>query len=322
MVRTTSGGNPFGSSITYPYLSASLQGIIFPQRIRIGGDGSDGAYTAPAGSTNISGIKQYTSLSVPVGATLNLTDNTYIFCQGAVSIDGSITRSTFATPVFAAQNGESGACGNRAMGGRMGSSFYRMQTFRACIGGGAGGFGGEGPRTGIAGAYGLGGSGGGGGAGYSQGGFGGIPIEGTSSAPAGTTSGGFGGCGLYIECLGNITITGTVTISGTNGNGGSNGDQGAGGGGGGGSFYCFALGNANLTGTFNSIGGDGGAGGATTAGGGGGGGGGYIHLGYQGSLTANTLTINVTGGSGGTGGGGAGSNGSNGSSDIYQLKAY
>jgi hypothetical protein len=319
MVKTTSGGNPFGSSITYPYLSSSLQGIIFPQRIRFGGDGSDGAYTAPAGTTNISGIKQYTSLSVPVGATLNLTDNTHIFCQGDVSIAGSITRSTFATPYFAVQNGESGSVGSRPMGGRTGSSIYKYQFFRGAIGGGAGGFAGTSVIVAA-----LSGSGGGGGAGYSFGGFGGMGEHSTSFF-AGSSSGGFGGCGLYIECIGNLTISGTITISGTNGNGASSSDMGGGGGGGGGTMICYALGNANLTGTLNSIGGNGGNASTGRGGGGGGGGGGYFHIGYQGTLVANSLTINVTGGSAGSGGGAGGNSGvagANGSSDIYQLKAY
>lgn len=322
MAKIISAGNPFGTVINFPFLSTSLQRIIFPQRIRFGGDGSDGAFTAPSGITNVSGIKQYTSLSVPVGATLNLTDNTYIFCQGNVSIAGAITCTAGTNSVFTADAGESGGASNTPRGGKMGSSFYKYQFFRVAMAGGKGGIGGAAMSGHAAGFGGKGGSGGGGGAGYTYGGDGKCGDQGTTFTETTGAAGGFGGKGLYIECIGNITISGTITLSGANGTVGATADSGGGGGGGGGSFFCFALGDADLTGTFNSNGGNGGNSGATTAGGSGGGAAGYFHLGYQGTLIANTLTANVTGGTGGTGATANGDAGQNGASDIYQLKSY
>jgi hypothetical protein len=106
------------------------------------------------------------------------------------------------------------------------------------------------------------------------------------------------------------------------GSGGCNfGGAGSSGVGGNGGGLCLILcATLNFTGTINARG-IAGTAGSATAGAGGGGGGGTVLLGYR-TLTANSGTINVGGGTGATGGGGGGNGGNGGAgfSKVYDFR--
>lgn len=128
-------------------------------------------------------------------------------------------------------------------------------------------------------------------------------------------AGGQGGGGLVIECGGSLNFTGTINAQGNVGavGTGSSGYNGS---------YCSAPGgggNADGAGPACSNTGTGTP--TTTQGGGGGGGGSTIML-YNGTLVANTGTINVGGGAGGTGTHDNGTAGGAGYSYVGQNTEY
>lgn len=56
------------------------------------GDGSDGDFV-PTENTDISGIKQYSSVNIPEGITVTVKGNVFIKCTGAVNIIGTLSAS-------------------------------------------------------------------------------------------------------------------------------------------------------------------------------------------------------------------------------------
>lgn len=152
-------------------------------------------------------------------------------------------------------------------------------------------------------------------------------INGTGAGGAG----GNGGAGIYIEALGNVTITSAANIT-VNGTGGANSVTGAtngsgGGGGSGGGVDIRSFGNVTVaSGASIAANGANGGNGNSNGGGGGGGGGGIISLmaGPTGTVS-NSGTCTATYGTGGlTGlsGGGAGEPGANGSAGTVIVQSH
>lgn len=56
------------------------------------GDGSDGDFV-PTENTDISGIKQYSSVNIPEGITVTVKGNVFIKCTGAVNVIGTLSAS-------------------------------------------------------------------------------------------------------------------------------------------------------------------------------------------------------------------------------------
>lgn len=217
---------------------ASVNSNRFPSWWLDRGDGSDGDFI-PNGNTTISGVKQYKSVFIPPGVTVNVNKFVKIKCQGAVVIWGEITVN------------------NRATSGGSSDSLGQDGT---CSIGGAGGSGQQG-RGGAAGGkmignldasqdityYGA--SGGGGGQGGHVNEFGGY--------------GGAGGAGGGSVCIlaSEVHVNGKIYATGGAGSSSTYVNPyrgGGGGGGGGGSVFIIA----NLVKNNGTISVDGGAGGA------------------------------------------------------------
>jgi len=320
--------------MSFPYssgdkwLSADINNLYYRavDEFKIGGDGSDGALNVSAGTTNVSGVKNYTTITVANGATLNIQGPTILRATGAVSISGAITSDNNTGGYCAAAQGQPGSqIGSNSQGvngGWAGFEWMQYQYSRIPFGGGRGGPGGAGAS--MDGSDELGGCGGGGGAGALKGGDSAQADEGNSSVSG--TYGGDGGdpdYGLIIEAVGDITFASTADIDlkgGAGGNGNANG--GGGGGAGGSSFQCLTLGDLTFTASanINVSGGAGGNGQGSLGSGGGGGGGGLIKFWYLGSLTDSGTTV-VTGGAAG-GGFGSASAGENGIYATEQLSGF
>lgn len=282
-----------GSTGARLYVNPSTVSSLF----KFGGTGADGALNVTSGTTTIAlgaaafVVKNYTSINVSSGATLTFSggnaNGTVVILksQGAVTIVGTITGAALGATGGASVSGnDSTATGNN---GNAGNSFALM------FAGPTGGNGGSNTTPGSGGALLT--------AALKTAYFAGItsatllkyPNLWSSGAGASggafknstggsftTGSGGNAGLTLLIECGGALNGTGTVNLSGANG------------------------GNASASG------------GQQSSAGGGGGAGGFFFCIYN-TLTANSLTINVAGGTGGTstftsnvaaaGGGGGGS---------------
>jgi len=256
------------------------------------GDGSDGAYTAPVGTTTLTTPMQYTTLVVPSGATLIFE---WVQCSVScvVQAGGVLSRkgndASGKTPGAAiADNimGGSSAGGAGATGGfsNAGGSFL------ADAGGGQGGTGGT--------------------AGGSVGGSGGT--KGALDARATGYRSSFGVPGRYWAGATAHLIAGGT--GGGSGRGNSSGDSGGGGGGGG--TALLAAKSLTVAGTITVAGGAGGN--ATGAGGPGGGGGGGV-LWYFAETATVTGTITAAGGAAGTGGSGEGGQTAGAAGKIIQL---
>jgi len=260
----------------------------FSSKLKFGGTGADGALTLTSGATNIDCasaavvVKNYTSISITGTGSLTFTNphvnGTVIVLKanGAVTLTSSITPMIDVSSMGATGGSHPGSGGNGTSGDNGFSWNDRVVNLGAGAGSDDGGGGGGSYYT--AGSIGLGSSPGAGGAAVSTlvhatqftlfakvlklwtGGGGG---EGASTSGNGDISGngGRGGGALYIECGGAFNFTTTSGVS---------------------------VGGAN--GTNASSG--------KTGGGGGGGGGSCIIL-YN-TLTANSGTITVSGGSAGT----------------------
>lgn len=222
-----------GKSIQVSYTGmgtlAGVKNNRFPSWWLDRGDGSDGDFRPTANST-ISGLKQYRSVFIPAGVTINVNKNVRICCQGGFINFGTISA------VGSAGNGGGGGLSSSAGGSGTGGG-----------NGGAGGGGSAGgngamingiaiPSLELVMQYeGLGfGAGGGGGAG-SDGGGGNRGYGG---------GGGSGGGAISIRCN-SFFNGGTLDVSGNRGGNGS-GDHssviaGGGGGGGGGSITVIAF---------------------------------------------------------------------------------
>lgn len=291
---------------------------VFLNNVRYGGDGNEGALNVVSGTTNLSGFHQYSSISVAVGATLNLTGNTVLLCSGSVVIDGNITSSDNTLRVGSSECGTTAGVIVSGSGGSVGQNPFSWYYNRTLFSGGGGGNGGD---AYIASTVVFDGGGGGGGGGYGSGGNGGKGRNGGGLATITTVGiGGWSKFSLLIEAYGNISFgsSAIVNLNGANGTDGTTGPNsgslfagsGAGGGAAGSNLKLFTLGNISLEGTFNLYGGNGGNGGGNTAGGGGGGGGGLLESWYGGIFT-DLSTKNLNGGTAGTGFGSS-ENGQNG----------
>lgn len=249
-----------------------------------GGDGSDGALSISSGTTNIdaSGArvveKNYTSISITGTATLGLTNP---HADGTVLIlksQGDVTITASGTSIDLSSDGGTGGTGHAGNGGADGTGDDGNDGSGLIIGTGGGEGGSEtGSSTVSVGGVGfsLGVTNFGGSVAVACGAGGGAGGSGANEPNAGG-NGGRGGGSLYIECGGAFNFTtGTITVAGANGSNGVNNGSGAG------------------------------------SGGGGGGAGGTIAVFYK-TLTANSGTLTVTGGSGGSGGTGTSGTGGNG----------
>jgi|GEM_PF-4747915 len=272
----------------------------------IGGDGADGALTVAAGTTNISGFKNYTTITVNNGATLNIQGPTIACATGAVSISGAITSDSNTTGYSCAEQGHIGTAGLGGPGGFSGIHWLRHQYQRVPLGGGSGGDGGIMMSAGEPGSINTGrcGGGGGGGAGCYAGGRGNSGGTANLSGAGGRigadeTTRGIGGnpkFGLCLETRDSITFgaTATVTLTGGNGAAASDADSGNGAGAGGSALQCLAIGNLTFTaGAAITV--AGGNGTNTTGSASGSGAGGLIGFWYGGTYTSGG-TGTVTGG--------------------------
>lgn len=231
-----------------------------------GGTGADGALNVTSGTTSLAGnaIKNYTTINVSVGATLDLSSGNWLWLKatGNVTIAGTIDLSG---------RGGAGGAGGSGDNGNAGGAGGGILSFVATdLTGGSGG---------LAAST----KGGGGGKSFSTlYPFNEMPVShnfvvfygsggGGGGAPTGVGgNGGNGGGCLIIETAGTITISGTIDCSADNGSQGSGtADWGGGGGGGGGSFLVIAKGAITESSpTYNVAKGTGGTtgGGSTEAG--------------------------------------------------------
>lgn len=263
---------------------------------KFGGTGADGSLSISSGTTTLAlgsarySVKNYTSISITGTAALTFSSphamGTYIKIrsQGALTVTSSATAAVIGDGL-----------GASAGKGVAGAQLYNAGTITT--GTSAGGGGGGGSQQGY-------GSTGGGVAG----GLGGNPLMGLAPWATLIEPGGGGSSGQTGYANG--------FSGGTPGTGGT----------GGASIDFEIAGNINITATFSSKGATGGASpnnssGGYSGGGGGGGGGGSIRILYNGSVTANSATFTVTGGSGGSVGSGgtvgtSGAAGANGDSLV------
>jgi len=289
--ETATGGSGAKLFVTPAKLATRLASVF-----KFGGTGADGALTITSGATNIDlagathVTKNYSSISITGTGSLTFTNpadsGTVITlkCSGAVTITSSASptidlRSLGGIPgdgsVTNLTNGVAGAAGNCNMlfsTGAGGAGAGNATTI-ATAGARVGVFYATIPKTII---FGCGAGGGGGGKGN-----------------GGSASGGGGGASINTN---GTSFVGAINVDAN----GANGGRGAG------CIYIECAGALNITGIINASGAAGSSAGGTGAGGGGGGGGSVIIL--YGSLTDNSGTYTVTGGSAGTGevNGGAG----------------
>lgn len=280
------------------------------------GDESDGAFSQNSGTTTWNTLNkfiyQFTSFSLTGTAALTLGAN----LQGIpvfILVDGDLTITSSANPAVNANymGGAAGLGATSANPGGTGTESPSLTEYQESTGAGAGGSytGGSGGATRLAG-------GGGGGAGVGNNG-----VDGTAGAGPNIAAG--GKAGRYNSASAILSrIVRPLMGSGGGGGGYSTNfnpsltQAGANGGRGGGCIIFIVKGNVNVSSIFQA-GGEAGSNAGHSgnpdvyAGSGGGGGGGFFGIYYFGSLTANTATFTVMGGSGGLtgqsgGGGGAG----------------
>lgn len=238
-----------------------------------GGTGADGALNVTSGTTTIYCanaklvVKQYTSINVSSGATLAFSNPATGGTLIMLKSQGNITiAGTVNASSMGAAGGAKGASSANAYGSDGSYPANLLDTLTTHGGGGTSG------RAGQAGTQ------------YGSSflfqtqnykwtmlaaGSGGGGGQTSGLGDAGTANGGRGGGALYFECGGAWNFTGTINTSGANGGTGGNGNQ---------------YGNSN-------------------GGGGGGGAAGDVFVLYN-SLTADSGTYTVSGGSGGSPGGG------------------
>lgn len=233
-----------------------------------GGDGSDGALSLTSGTTNLSGFKQYSSISVSSGATLNLSGNLVMLCSGAVTMDGAITSSNKTTGGLGAESGQGSLEGNPTATGRGGKNtfdFLRYSYQRLAISGGQGG---SLSRFSV---YNIGRPGGG--AGWGAGADG----SGTIGSGVGE-KGALPKYGFCIEAIGDISLGATATVD-ISGNSATD----AGGAGGSYGLFCSLQAIALVSGA------------TLTANGGSPNGGGGFYGFYYGTSFSNSATITTNG---------------------------
>lgn len=305
-------GNPAAKYITWDGADLTINGYIVSGKGAFGGDGSDGALSINAGTTNIDCgaaaivVKNYTSISITGTGKLTFSNphanGTVIILksQGAVVLTSGTVPAIDVSSLGSAYNTNGQSYVYRTKTGNIGGNGVATAP-------GTGGAGGaavtaigyyESSITGKNIRYACGAGGGKGGTGGHGGGGG---------------NGGNGGGVLIIESYGALNFACTINANGAVGSNGTTAAQGGGGGGGGGGAGgTIALIYNSLTantGTLNVVGGDGGTGGNGVDhvhfdGGGGGGAGGTNRVDNAGA-----------GGAGGTGGA-VGSNGIAGTADY------
>lgn len=117
-------GADAGKSIQVSYTGmgtlAGVKNNRFPSWWLDRGDGSDGDFR-PTGNTTISGLKQYRSVFIPAGVTVNINRFVKIKCQGAFINLGTITVNNRVTSGGSSDSvGQSGTC---SVGGAGGSGY-------------------------------------------------------------------------------------------------------------------------------------------------------------------------------------------------------
>lgn len=312
-----SGNEAVRKSLLDSTLTAALTTVRF-------GDSSDGAFAETSSTTTwntaTKTVYQFSSFSLTGTASLvigsNLQNKPVI-----VLVDGDLTVTSSTVPAIDGRgrggNGATGAASLSASNGTAGKGIMKVLAT-----GGIGGSASTDPAT-------FSGPGGGGGAScVTTGSDGGAGSGGTGRA-AGTG----GGTGLLANATSSspLTVRQWMSILGCGDGGGAGCGSsfgggniaGGNGGAGGGCIIFFVKGNINITSTFN-VSGSNGSNGTNSgsnyySGGGGGGGGGSLGIFYGGSVTANTATFTVSGGTAGTSTGVSG-NGGNGGSGIALVK--
>lgn len=155
--------------------------------IKTFGGASNTDYTAPAGSTTFAaGVYYFRNFTVPVGATINVSQYTEIKCSGTVVVAGTINCTNLANGAYAPGTGITNSSmaisiPGSGIGGNGNSYSYVLQPF-----------------------------GSGGSSGYAW-------TTQTASQYVVPGQGGHGGGSLSIEAAGSITISGTITANGTKG---------------------------------------------------------------------------------------------------------
>lgn len=267
-----------------------------------GSDGYEGDYTAPAGTSTLSGVRRYRNFTVPSNATVNITPGFLkILASGTVNIQGVINISPL-------------VLGGKSFGGGL-----VAQVISATSGVGLGGAAGHNAPPPIAYSFEI--------SPQSSGGASGLINLSATSANVNGSTGGDGGGTLIIEAAGQITVSGQILASGGNAVAGSVNVVPAsgslhlpgGGGGSGGLVWLLSAQQILVTAAATiSVAGGNGANGViynatTPARGGGGGGGGWLAFASP-IIQTTGSTLTITGGvaganSSGTGVGFSGSSG-------------
>lgn len=224
---------------------ASIKANHYPAWWADRGDGSDGVFN-PSTNCTISGVKNYTSVNIPVGVTVTASKALKVKCTGPVAIAGIINADgqgasgapragSIINGTAGHKAGSGGAGGGPAVGGAAGASYLAYPSTPATS---------EAISSSVYDDDVH--SGGGGGNGFP-----------TVDAEGGAGGNGGGSITIVAEA---ITITGTISAKGTNGGSGTiTSADGGGGGGGGGGIVLIAKIISN-TGTLSAAGGAAGVG--------------------------------------------------------------
>jgi len=294
-----SGGNQWNNA----YINSLFLNGVLQTGSKFGGTGADGALSISSGTTTINlgsaavVVKNYTSISITGTGQLAFSNPAAGGTIVILKSQGNVTITSSTNPAIDLRSvGGSGASATSGSGAPGGGGNAFGNWIAGTITGTGGGAGNGNPGAG----------GGGGGASASTNGSAGTTgSSGTSGGSGGSTPLFAAAAAQYVKVL---------VVPGGGGGGGGNqfghSSGGGAGGSGGGALYLECAGALNVTSTLNAAGAAGSNG--SDGGGGGGGGGGIVIL--YGTLTANSGTFTVSGGSGGTAGtscgaGGAGANG-------------
>jgi hypothetical protein len=245
-----------------------------------------------------------------------------IYCAGSMTLNNTWAANTEMSGGVSllGHTTATGGSGFEGCGFGGGQGFILANANLTYAGGGGGGFGGVGGQGGMASSN-I--SGAGGGSTYpisaSLSGSGGGGGTGAISSGTALGVGGAGGGSIYIEALGDITLSSGTFLTVLGGNAATGGaSSGAGGGGSGGGIQMRSIGTITISSgaVISANGGTGGTAGTSGAAGGGGGGG-VVDL--YGITVTNNGSITVSGGSAGTGGTVTAVAGSSGISNLNQF---
>ena len=307
LVTQIATSTPTASSIPIADVSGKLaNGWLYGEF----GDGADGALSVPSGTTTIDASstnvveKNYTSINISVGATLDISNKAvsgtilWLKSQGDVTISGTIDLL---------RNGADGGVGESING-------FNAFSLNTNNGAGTGGQAGDTFSSSD-------GDGGGGGASVNGGGSNGVIVNSGTGSSGGSADGRITTSNLY-----RITSNLYLAVGAGGGSGGRENDKGGSsgsGGTGGGTVIIQVGGELIFDGVIDVSGGDGGdasSGVEGDHGGGGGGGGGVVIL-LAKTITTNSGTLTVNGGAlgAGLGGGGDGGAGADGYSLVTEI---